>query len=426
MSAEKSRRVSFQLTAGVAGLDFHPSLSEVQLEKLGRVLAAVGAPDSRTWDDFRRLPFTTKAELAADQQNHLPYGTRFRLPPEAYSRLHQTSGTTTGQPLRWFDTPQSWSWILDCWHAGFRDCVGITPCDRIYFPFSFGPFLGFWAAFEAAARAGNLALSGGGLPTTARLRAILEHRASVLCCTPTYALHLAEVAEKESIDLKSSALRAVVVAGEPGGTIPATRERIGAAWNARVFDHYGLTEVGPVAFETAGRPNEMKLLESEFIVEVLDPATGEPAETGELVVTNLGRLGSPLIRYRTGDLVALSPDRDADGSRYLRGGILGRADDMIQIRGNNLYPTALEGVIRRFAAVAEYRIVVDQTGALADLRIEIEPVPGADGPSAAATVARALRDELLFRADVTAVPPDSLPRYELKSRRVVRIKKSVS
>ena len=375
--------------------------------------------------DFADLPYTTKAEIAVDQTEYPPYGSNLILPRKDYSRVHQTSGTSTGRPMRWLDTPLSWRWILDCWSQGFRDCIGLTPDDRVFFPFSFGPFLGFWAAFEAVARGGHLAISGGGMPTTARLQALVEHGATVICCTPTYALHLAEVAVAEKIDLAGSTIRAVVVAGEPGGGIPATRERIAQAWGARVYDHYGLTEVGPVAFETTDRPNEMKLLESEFFVEVLDPATDRPGESGELVLTNFGRLGSPLIRYRTGDLVTLSPDRDERGNRYIAGGILSRADDMIHIRGNNLYPSALEAVIRRFREVVEFRILVEDSETLSDLKIEIEPADAAAGAKLTESVARAIRDALLFRVDVVAVAPGSLPRFELKSRRVVRVRKSV-
>ena len=419
----------------------HPVLRANQLAKLQILMRAVSNSngfypnkyrvagcnplDLSTLADFAKFPLTTKAELTADQASHGPYGSNLLQSQRDYCRVHQTSGTTTGRPLRWLDTATSWNWLLDCWWNGFHDCMGLTPDDRVFFPFSFGPFLGFWAAFEAVTRAGHFAISGGGMPTTTRLRTILEHRATVICCTPTYALHLAEVAANEKIDLQQAGVRAVVVAGEPGGSIPTTRERIASVWGARVYDHYGLTEVGPVAFETTERPNEMRLLESKFIVEVLDPVSGLPSESGELVLTNLGRLGSPLIRYRTGDLVTLSPDLDEFGNRYLVGGILSRADDMIHIRGNNLYPSAIEAVIRRFHEVVEFRIVVDQSEALADLKIEIEPANDSSGVNLAESVSRAIRDDLLFRADVVAVPPGTLPRFELKSQRVVRLKKSV-
>jgi phenylacetate-CoA ligase len=389
-----------------------------------RKLAGLRPDDLRTPDDFARLPFTTKAELAADQAEHPPYGTALTFPLERYCRLHQTSGTSTGHPLRWLDTLESWEWVLNCWRVSFP-FMGLTPQDRVFFPFSFGPFIGFWSGFEACSRAGALVIPGGGMTSTARLRFLLEHQATVVFATPTYALHLAELAAKEGIDLAGSPVRALVVAGEPGGNIPATRRRIEEVWGARVFDHYGMTEIGPVAVEAADTPGQMYLLESEYVAEVLTPNGADPTppgEFGELVVTNLGRLGSPLIRYRTGDLVRVATDPDPAGRtwRRLAGGILGRADDMIHVRGNNLYPAAIEAIVRRFPEVVEYRIHVDHSGPLADLRLEVEPASGCDGCDLADAVSRAVRDELLFRVEVIAAPPGSLPRFELKARRIVR------
>jgi phenylacetate-CoA ligase len=412
-----------------------PELREHQVERLRRLLAAAppgnafyarkfaGLPPPRSFDDLAALPFTTKAELAADQVAHPVYGSALSFPREKYSRLHQTSGTSTGRPLRWLDTPESWEWLLNCWRVSFP-FMDLSARDTIFFPFSFGPFLGFWTAFEAASRAGHLCVAGGGMTSTARLRFLVEHECTVVFATPTYALHLAELAAKENIDLRASSVRALVVAGEPGGNIPATRERIEAVWGARVFDHYGMTEVGPVAVESVDEPGMMYLLESEYIAEVLTPETNSPAppgEFGELVLTNLGRTGSPVIRYRTGDIVkvATTPDPAGRTWRRLDGGILGRADDMIHVRGNNLYPAAIEAIVRRFPAVAEYRVHVDHAGPLADLRIEVEPRPGANPAELADGVSRAVRDELLFRVEVTAAPPGSLPRFEMKARRVV-------
>lgn len=417
-----------------------PDLRRSQFDRLRRLLAevlpgnrfyaqkfhaaGVSPDDLHTLDDFTRFPFTCKSELAADQAAHPPYGTALTFPVDRYSRLHQTSGTSTGRPLRWLDTPESWESVLNCWRVSFP-VMGLAPHDRIFFPFSFGPFIGFWSAFEAASRYGALVIPGGGMTSTARLRFLLEHEATVVFATPTYALHLAELAAKEQIDLASSSVRMVVVAGEPGGNISSTRKRIEEVWGARVFDHYGMTEVGPVAVEAAGTPEQMYLLESEYIAEVLVPngnAPAPPGEFGELVLTNLGRTGSPLIRYRTGDLVRVATDPDPAGWawRRLDGGILGRADDMIHVRGNNLYPGAIEAIVRRFPDVAEYRIHVDHSGPLADLRIEVEPGDGCDGPGLAEAVARAIRDELLFRVEVTAAPHGTLPRFEMKARRIVR------
>lgn len=394
-----------------------------------RKLAAAGisVSDLKSADDIARLPFTNKNELAEDQAAHPPYGTALSYPVERYSRLHQTSGTSTGRPLRWLDTPQSWEAVLNCWQVSFP-FMGLTPSDRVFFPFSFGPFIGFWSAFEAASRFGALVVPGGGMTSTARLRFLVEQEATVVFATPTYALHLAELAAKEQIDLASSSVRMVVVAGEPGGNIPATRKRIEQVWGARVFDHYGMTEIGPVAVEAENTPGEMYLLESEYLAEILEPGENRavaPGEFGELVLTNLSRTGAPLIRYRTGDLVRIATDADpaARTWRRLAGGILGRADDMIHVRGNNLYPSAIEAIIRRFPEVAEYRIHVDHSGPLADLRIEVEAADGCDGTEVADTVARAVRDELLFRVEVACAPHGTLPRFELKARRIVKSSK---
>src|SRR5262249_37313695 len=139
-----------------------------------------------------------------------------------------------GKPLRWLDTSRSWAWMIDCWRQMFA-MMGLRPADRLFFAFSFGPFLGFWTAFDAAVQQGCLCLAAGGMNSSARLRCLLDNDATVLLATPTYALRLAEVAQEEGLDLRNSAIRAVIVAGEPGGSIAATRSRIETSWGARVF-----------------------------------------------------------------------------------------------------------------------------------------------------------------------------------------------
>src|SRR5579864_2064685 len=220
------------------------------------------------------LPFTTKAALLADQERYPPYGRMLSLPLERYSRLCQTSGTTTGRPLCWLDTPESWSAMLGCWEQMFR-FIEMRNDDRLFFPFSFGPFLGFWTAFDYSTRNGHFTLPGGGMTSSARLRFLQAHRVTVVFCTPTYALHLAEVAVKEGIDLPASSVRILIVAGEPGGSIPETRRRIEAAWGARVIDHSGMTEIGPMAIECWQARGGLHLLEADYLVEVIDPATGK-------------------------------------------------------------------------------------------------------------------------------------------------------
>ena len=375
-------------------------------------------------DPLDHLPFTTRAEIQQDQLDHAPYGTNLTYPLERYVRLHQTSGSTA-TPLRWLDTAESWAWFKNCWKRLY-EAAGLKREDRLVFPFSFGPFIGFWGGFDAAAELGNLVLAAGGMTTSARLRYLLDNKATVVCCTPTYALHMAEVAQAEGLRLAESPVRALIVAGEPGGNIPAVRARIEATWGARVFDHSGMTEMGAYGFECVESPGGMHVLETEFIAEVIDPITAAPladGQEGELVLTNLGRCGSPLIRYRTGDQVRLIRNRCACGRWFarLKGGILGRVDDMLVVRGNNVFPSAVEGVIREFREVGEFNLVMDRPRSLAELEIRVEPVVELEGTNLANRIADRVRDRLLFRPKVTIVPRGTLPRFEMKARRVVRL-----
>lgn len=391
-------------------------------------LGAAGCDDPRaldSWAAFAGLPFTTKAELVADQAEHPPFGTNLTYPLDRYVRLHQTSGTTGDQPLRWLDTEESWQWWARLWGHVYRG-AGVGPGDRVFFAFSFGPFIGFWSAFEGARTIGALAVPGGALSSEQRVQAILDLGATVLVCTPTYALRLLEVAAQMGVDPSRSAVRATIHAGEPGASIPATRARIEAGWGARCYDHTGMTEVGATGFTCALQAG-VHLVESEFIFEVLDPATGRPVppgQPGELVITNLGRAGMPVIRYRSGDLVRLRDERCGCGRTFARleGGILGRVDDMVVVRGVNVFPSAIEGIARQFPEVVEFRIELRRDREMDDLRVLVECA--ADGEAAARVaqaVERELQRRLFLRIPCVAVPPGSLPRFELKARRLVRI-----
>ena len=374
--------------------------------------------------DLSALPFTLKSEFVEDQAAHLPFGTNHSEPIGHYTRYCQTS-STTGSPLRWLDTRESWQWVLDCWKAVFRG-ARVSEQDRIFFPFSFGPFLGFWSAFEAGFQIGAHCIPGGGMSSTVRLAMIENIHPTVLCCTPTYALWLAEVAAKESSRrLSDSSVRILIVAGEPGGSIPATRERIEQAWGARVIDHHGLTETGPLSFECWESPGALHINEGEFICEVVDPETGSPVadgQRGELIVTNLGRVASPVIRYRTRDIVSRRSDACACGRSWarLQGGILARADDMINIRGVNVYPTSIEAIVRMVPEIVEFRSTVLQPGAMRSLSIEIELSNGAHDAAAISThLGQELRSALGLTVPVRVVESGSLPRFEMKARRFV-------
>ncbi len=379
------------------------------------------------WEDFRQIEPVTKQELVSDQNEHPPYGTNLTYPLIHYSRLHQTSGTT-GRPMRWLDTPASWRWIKNCWAQIFR-IVGLTPQDRLCFPFSFGPFIGFWAGFEGALQFDNMSIAAGGMSSEVRLQVILEHQITFICCTPTYALRLAEIARREGIDLVNSTVRALLVAGEPGGSIPAIRQRIEKAWGARVFDHWGMTDIGSLGIESIEDPASLLILETECIAEIVNPKTFkpvDPGERGELLITNLGRHGMPVIRYRTGDIVQAATTPNACGRHLLRldGGILGRADDMFTIRGNNVFPSSVEAVLREFTEIAEFRMTIQEKQSMQHLVIEIEPTTEIHQAETTSTllkkVGKTVRDRLNFHAEIIAVPPETLPRFELKGKRFHR------
>lgn len=362
------------------------------------------------------VPFTTNEELAADHELHPPYGTTHTFPLAGYNRFHQTSGTR-GLPLVWLDDPEGWSWILDNWEWVWRG-AGVTAGDTAFFPFSFGPFLGFWAGFEAATRMGVRAVPGGGLSSEDRLRLLVRSQATILCCTPTYALRLAEVAANIKLPPASLGITKIIVCGEPGGSIPAVRSRIESAWAARVYDHHGMTEVGPISVSSERDPDLLLLRHASYFCEVIDPATGSPvphaddgATTGELVITTLGRHGSPLLRYRTGDLVK-PVATEVPGHFALRGGVLGRTDDMVVIRGINIHPGAIDAHVRAFPDIAEYQVEIDHRATLPELRLTVEA-----SAATAAALAHQLRSTFSLRLPVTAVAPGSLPTFEVKARR---------
>lgn len=370
----------------------------------------------RSKADLKRLPFTTKKELVEDQKQFPPYGQNHTFSVDKYIRYHQTSGTT-GKPIKILDTEESWNWWAECWVKVCRS-AGITEQDIVFLAFHFGPFIGFWAAYEGAKKAGALVFPGGGQTSEQRLNNIIENKATVLMCTPSYALHLAEVAKQRNIDIKNSSIKTIITAGEPGGSIPSVRQQIESLWGAKLFDHVSMTEMGAYGY-SCSEQNGLHVNEEEFILEVINPETGEPVqegERGELVLTNLGRLGYPLVRYRTGDMVIYSEKACPCGNPYhfLPGGIIGRADDMVVIRGINIFPQSIEAIVREFKEIDEFRIVYYTQNHMDQIKVQVEG-EGID----TAQLEKRLRERIGLRIDVEQVSQGTLPRFEMKSRRVV-------
>ena len=370
------------------------------------------------WDDFERLPLTNKGDLLADQAAHLPFGTNLTYPLDRYVRLHQTSGSSGSHPLRWLDTADSWEWWLRIWSDHVYRAAGVKAGDRIFFAFSFGPFIGFWTAFGGAQRLGALAISGGAMTTEQRIRNLVEVGATVLLSTPTYALRLADLARELGLDLAASKLRGTIHAGEPGASIPATRAAIESAYSAACFDHTGMTELGPTGHSCSQRDG-IHAVESEFIFEVVDEQ-GRPAGAGELVATNLGRWGMPLFRYRTGDRVIVSREPCSCGSPFMKlvGGIRGRVDDMFTVRGVNLYPSQVEDIVRRHPSVTEFLIEHRRLRQMDEVSLLVE-IEGFD--TSTERLEADLRQALGVRLGCRVVPAGTLPRSELKAKRISRV-----
>jgi phenylacetate-CoA ligase len=363
------------------------------------------------WDDFERLPLTTKSELLADQAAHPPFGTNLTFPVDRYVRLHQTSGSSGDQPLRWLDTADSWDWWLRIWTDHVYRAAGVTAADRVFFAFSFGPFIGFWSAFGGAERLGAMCVSGGAMTTEQRVRNMLDIGATVLLCTPTYALRLADVAEDIGVNVSAAGITTTIHAGEPGASIPSTRAAIEAAFSAVAFDHTGMTELGPTGHSCSARDG-IHLVESEFIFEV--------ADDGELIATNLGRWGMPLFRYRTGDRVVASRKACACGSPFMKvlGGIQGRVDDMFTVRGVNLYPSQVEDIVRRYAEVTEFVIEHRRERRMDEVTLLLE---SSRASFSTERLEADLRQALGVRLDCRVVAAGTLPRSELKAKRLLRV-----
>ena len=370
-------------------------------------------------DPFFELPYTLKTELIhgvtgnKSRRNSIAANTTWE--PTEYTRFHRTSGTH-GRPLAVIDTTDDWRWWIETWQF-VLDAAEVEPSDRVFLAFSFGPFIGFWSAFDAVTMRGAMAVPGGGMSTRARLDLLAASQSNVLCCTPTYALRMVEVAAEHHIDPASLGVDRMIVAGEPGGSVGTVRARIESAWNCRLIDHSGATEIGPWGYG-ARDGTGLHVVESEFLAEFRSVETGQTANEGELselVITTLGRTGCPVIRYRTGDLVRPRWDHQAK-NRFvlLDGGVIGRIDDMLVIRGVNIFPNAIEQILHGFPEVVEFRITARKHGEMDALSVEVE-----DRLQRPDRIASELKMRLGLNVEVANVPLGSLPRFEGKGRRFV-------
>ncbi|MFB6354196.1 MAG: phenylacetate--CoA ligase family protein [Halobacteriales archaeon] len=389
--------------------------------------AGIDPADIETMADVRSVPLTTKDELRhATGGEPFPYGDLLATDLAAVTEYHQTSGTT-GEPVRQADSWPDWEWWSDCWSTVLW-AQGIRPDDRVFFPFSYNVFVAFWAAHYACERIGAEVVPGGNLSSTQRVRKMVELDVTAFMSTPTYALRLAEVAHEEGVDPAETAVERIVCAGEPGASVPGTKERLESEWGAEVFDHAGATEAGAWGFTCEGSSLGLHFNEARFLIEVLDDEGEpvEPGERGELVVTPLDRRAQPYLRFALRDQVELASHEACDCGRTFRvadGGVLGRSDDLTKVNGVLLSPIAIEDAVRSYPDVAdEYEVVIEphESKDLDVVRLTAEVAEGTE--KASGIIRSELQEELKqatnLTVDIELVDYETLDRPELKADRL--------
>jgi phenylacetate-CoA ligase len=409
-------------------------LAELQLERLRATVrnaydnvalhrrrlesAGVAPEDIRSLDDVRRLPFTAKTDL----RDHYPFGL-FARPRESLARLHASSGTT-GKPTVVGYTAQDLDTWADLMARSFA-AAGARRGDVVHNAYGYGLFTGGLGAHDGARRLGATVVPISGGATERQVALIVDFGARVLCATPSYALAIAEVAEQQGVDLRASALEIGLFGAEPWSD--AMRREIEARLGIRAVDVYGLSEImGPgVACECECQAG-LHGWEDHFLFEVIDPETGEPVSEGtpgELVITTLTKEALPMLRYRTRDITRLTTAPCDCGRTHLRIlRVAGRNDDMLIIRGVNVYPSQIEAVLVGLPAIApHYQIVVERKGVLDHVDVEVEAVPGvdpADFPAIGKRVSHHLKSLIGITTDVRVQAPGAIPRSQGKAVRV--------
>jgi phenylacetate-CoA ligase len=413
-----------------------PALAALQLDRLKRTVAhayanvphyrrafdkaGVAPGDIRGLVDVARLPFTTKADL----RDNYPFG-MFAVPRQRLARLHASSGTTgkptvVGYTLKDVDT---WAELM----ARSMACAGARPGDLVHNAYGYGLFTGGLGAHYGGERLGCTVVPMSGGNTERQIVLLKDFNADILCATPSYALNLAEVAEREGVDLRGARLRVGIFGAEPWSE--AMRQELDARLGIKAVDIYGLSEIlGPgVASECLEGRSGLHGWEDHFLFEVIDAETGLPlpdGQSGELVVTTLTKEALPMIRYRTRDITRLTGAPCGCGRthrRILR--ITGRNDDMLIIRGVNVYPSQVEAVLVGFAGIEpHYQLVVGRKGAMDTLTVEVEAAPGAAGEAdrdrTAQKVQHHIKSLIGVSCAVSVKRPGEVPRSQGKAVRV--------
>jgi phenylacetate-CoA ligase len=380
----------------------------------------------RSLDDFKqRVPLTDKADFLHLQADSPPYGPTLSIPEEMIAHHCETSGTT-GVPLAipytLYDTERyGESWVYGMWAQGIR------PEDSCYFAFNWGNFAGFWSCYWGIRRLGCRLISGGGADSRGHVENIMRMRPTVLVSTPTFALRLAQVAAEMGVDIRNSTIRHTYHAGEPGPfALPAMRRALDEAWGAQSGELLGIAEVDAFAPGCPERDG-VHVNEMNVFCWSRDPIGGQETAAGEIgenIITSYVNSAQPLINYHTHDLVRRQRSC-ACGRTWdkLDGVVLGRTDFMMTVRGTNVYPTAVENILGEIDGVSHYyQLVLSRQDENDMMTVAFEPDPGIDPgrwDGLAERLGQAIHQRLHVRLETEVVAPESLPRFELKTQRII-------
>jgi len=396
--------------------------------------------DIRTLDDLiARWPVVDKIEMGEDAREHPPYGTYTTMTEKVWAdrgwMMFSSSGST-GVPrvFRYSQIDRElWAWA----NARALHAMGFRKGDSVFMITGYGPHVWAWGVQVALFKMGLPTLPGGGMDAKGRAGIVQRFKPTILLCTPSYALHLGRVMQEMGVDPRASAVRLLFTAGEPGMSVPATRERIEELWGARMVEFYGCTEAAPsaggyscTASHTGGAPVATHLMEDLQVWETVDPVTRAPTVEGErglTVCTNLNSESSPQLRFLVGDYTVLDRAPCACGRTHLRamGSFAGRSDDLINLRGIKMFPVQIEEAVRSVAGTGdEFEIVLAANDEGMDvMTVRVEHVEFATGEKLSRRIAGEIRARCEVRVDVEVLRPGTLPKTEFKARRVKDLRK---
>lgn len=394
--------------------------------------AGIHPKDIKSFEDIHKVPKIEKSMLQKIQRKDpFPYGKALCVPIEEVTEFRQTSGTT-GNPVYQPDTWQDWEWWSECWSYVLW-AQGYRPRDRVFIPFGYNIFVAFWAGHYAAEKIGCEVVPGGVLDTQTRILKIKELKATAMMGTPTYMLNMAEIAaNKMGIDPVSLGITKITCAGEPGASIPATKHRIESAWNAKVYDHAGATETGAWSYECQAQSGGLHVNEAFFLVEIEDIKTGkiieEPDKQGKMIITAFDRTAQPCVRFDSKDIIMWDSHPCPCGRtfRQIKGGVLGRTDDITKVKGVLLSPAAIEAVVRGMPELSnEYQVIVDKIKDHDIIELNVELMPhGKDRIEMLKTkLAKQLRLKTNLGYTINFHDFGQLPRFAVKAKRFKDLRK---